>query len=502
MSGAAKDTTGAKILVVEDSSVFREMQGLLLRQAGFAASLFENPQAALLEAAKTKFDLVVIDYELPEMNGEQFMHALRAIQPAIHVVFVSGSLTLELAVKLSQQNVAGIFHKPANPKQLLEKINETLSRAARDTAVRTGSNSPLPGARKAPAALPATEPSAGQLAYEPHYVLGGSDNFRDFTHRLWKVRDFRAVLLLQGEAGSPFELFARELASISVFRDGPVMVSSAANFEPRKLLEVLAPSLLSHDAGTLIVTGVEDLTAEQQKTLENLTTGRDVFLPFARRFRLVLAATGRLAERVEEGTFGETLYYKISSLALTVPTLRQMRADLKVNALHILAQHQATVDACTPTALAPDAVAWIESQDWPGNYAELARLLLLAAPHAHGKALDAAALDTALEEYLAAPPPRASRPPIARVEPAPVAAVAVAAPAPAVAARATVASVSVAPAVAAPAPAAPRPTAPVATSRVVTSCSLFRPASNAYNFGKRLTESIAVAENAPSEAVA
>lgn len=504
MSGAPKDTTGAKILVVEDSSVFREMQGLLLRQAGFAAALFENPQAALTEAAKTSFDLVVIDYELPEMNGEQFMHALRAIQPAIHVVFVSGSLTLELAVKLSQQNVAGIFHKPANPKQLLEKINETLSRGARDTAVRAGSNSPLPGARKATAALPAVEPSAGQLAYEPHYVLGGSAAFREFTHRLWKVRDFRAVLLLQGEAGSPFELFARELASISVFRDGPVMVSDAANFEPLKLLEALAPSLLSHDAGTLIVTGVEDFTAEQQKTLENLTTGRDVFLPFARRFRLVLAATGRLAERVEAGTFGETLYYKISSLALTVPTLRQMRADLKVNALHILAQHQATVDACTPTSLAPDAVAWIESQDWPGNHAELARILLLAAPHAHGKALDAAALDAALEEYLAAPapaapPPRSTRPPLSRVESAPVA-VAVA-PAPAAVAAAPVLPVVAASVVIASAP-PPRPAAPVVSSRVITSCSLFRPTSNAYNFGKRLTESIAAAENLANETVA
>src|SRR3954471_3152821 len=120
MSGPAKETPRAQILVVEDSSVFREMQGLLLRQAGFGPSLHENPQTALQEAAKQKFDLVVIDYELPEMNGEQFMHALRKLQPHIPAIFVSGSLTEELVVRLTTQNVAGIFHKPTNPKQLLE----------------------------------------------------------------------------------------------------------------------------------------------------------------------------------------------------------------------------------------------------------------------------------------------------------------------------------------------------------------------------------------------
>src|SRR5438094_3837919 len=119
MSGVAKSSACAQILVVEDSSVFREMQGLLLRQAGYGASLHESPQAALGAAAKQKFDLVVIDYELPEMNGEQFMHAFRLIQPECAVVFVSGTLTLELAIKLSSQGVAGIFNKPVNPKTLL-----------------------------------------------------------------------------------------------------------------------------------------------------------------------------------------------------------------------------------------------------------------------------------------------------------------------------------------------------------------------------------------------
>jgi DNA-binding NtrC family response regulator len=476
MSGPGKDTSRAQILVVEDSSVFREMQGLLLRQAGFAACLHENPGAALSDAAKQKFDLVVIDYELPDMNGEQFMHALRRLQPEIPAIFVSGSLTQELIVRLTTQNVAGLFHKPTNPKQLLEKISETLSRAARDTAVRAGSTAPVGGSSAKLAAPPVVEPSAHGLAYEPLYVPGHSDAFREFTHRLWKVRDFRSTLLLQGEPGSAFELFARELAGISLFREGPVMLCDVADFEPRRLIEVLAPSLLSQDAGTLIVTGVEQFTADQQKTLENLTTGRDVFLPFARRFRLVLAATPRLAERVEDGSFGDVLFYKISSLSLTIPTLRAMRSDILANAQHILQQHRNLANAATPTALTAEAATWVEAQDWPGNYAELSSLLLLAASHATGEELDVAALQAGWQEYY-------SSRPVPVVEEA-------SSDTPAPFATAPAAVVDLAPLVMP----ASQPAKATASVRVLAGKSLFRPASVGYDFSKRLADSIAVAE--------
>lgn len=400
MSLPANPTTRAHILFVEDSCVFREMQGLLLEMAGFAVSAHEHPRAALAAAAQQKFDLVVVDYELPEMNGEQFMQALRAIQPEISVVFVSGALTLELAIQLSSQGVAGIFNKPPNPKLLLEKINETLFRhAARDTAVRGDSASPLPDARRGnsnspvgavPYVLP--EPPADQCAYPPQYVLGTSDTFREFTHRLWKVRDFRAVLLLQGEPGSPFELFARELAAISVFRHGPVMVCGATEFEPRRLIETIAPSLLAHDPGTLIVTGVETFSAAQQKTLENLITGRDVFLPFARRFRVLLAATNELSTRVDEGTFGETLFYKISAISLAVPNLRDMQSDIPANARRILEQLQAEANRPAPIALSREAAGMLEAETWPGNYAQLVQMLRNAVQHAQGAELGIDAL--------------------------------------------------------------------------------------------------------------
>jgi DNA-binding NtrC family response regulator len=386
MGEAGTTSSRAHILIVEDSSVFREMQSLLFRQAGFAVSGHEHPHNALAAAKERKFDLVIIDYELPGMNGRQFMHELRKIVPEIHVIFVSGSLTLELAIELSKEGVAGIFHKPANPKILIEKINDTLNRAA--PRGPKGSFAPLPAARRGNSAspfinapLPSADPGPGDLAYAPEYFLGQSESFRELTHRLWKVRDFRAVLLLQGEAGSAFELIARDLCTVSIFRDGPVMVCDAVDFNTPHLLEVLAPTLLAKDAGTLIVTGVESFTAEQQKILQALLGSREMFQPFARRFRVVLAAGANLSDLADSGDFDETLYYKISAVTITVPPLRKLHQDILPNVRNLLDQYATEIRAASPFSLTTAAAAWLEAQTWPGNYDQLRRLVLLACEH-------------------------------------------------------------------------------------------------------------------------
>lgn len=396
MSEISRPPARAQILVVEDSSVFREMQGLLLRQAGYATCLVEDSGAAVAEAQRLRYDLVVIDHELPGTTGVELMQTLRALQPHLAVVFVTGFLTLELAVQLTQQGVAGIFNKPANPKALLEKIEETLGRTVRDTAIRSAHPPPALSRKSEAAPVAFTPPPSHRPAYDALHVFGMGEVFREFTHRLWKIRDFRATLLLFGEPGSPFEPVARELAGISLFREGPTLICDAVEFEPRRLVEILAPTLISHDAGTLIVTGVETFGAEQQQTLEALLASRDGFLPFARRFRVILAATTALAARVDRGEFSSALYKKIAALSLALPALRELTGDIAANARHLMQQHQRTIDATFPATLSAEGATWIERQPWPGNHAQLSRTLMLAARHAFAGRIDVSALEAGL----------------------------------------------------------------------------------------------------------
>jgi DNA-binding NtrC family response regulator len=215
------------------------------------------------------------------------------------------------------------------------------------------------------------------------------------------------------------------------------MVCDAAQFDTRHLIEALAPTLLSTDAGTLIVTGVET---------------------FTRRFRVVLAAAGNLSELADAGRFDETLYYKISSLSLTVPSLRELRADIPANAAQLLAEHRITLNAPAAFALTAEAARWLEAQSWPGNYAQLSRLLLAAARAAHDQTIDVETLEAHH---------RAS-------EKNSVPAKSVPAALPAM-----------------PAPPAKIVEFPVAPAPALSARSVFRPATQAYDFGQRLAHSLA-----------
>ncbi len=396
------------------------------------------------------------------------------------------------------EDFAAIFNNPANPKNLIEKVNDTLYRHAPKEAAppAKGSLSPLPAARRANSRSPfaataptPTEPSASELAYVPRHFLGQSEPFRELTHRLWRVRDFRAVLLLQGEAGSPFEPLARDLKEISIFHDGPFMECPAAEFATPRLLEALAPTLLAQDAGTLLVTGVETFTPEQQKILQALLASRDMFQPFARRFRVVLAATPNLADLADSGQFNETLFYKISTLTIAVPAMRELRPDILANVRQLLDGKAAAGQTAKPYSLTTAAANWLESQPWPGNYRQIGDVVLGAAGDFGGE-IDVPALEAALraEESRLTPPA-----PVAPIVPRQTRTPFVAPPPPPSPPVSPVVSATVIEA----APIAPRPAPAPAVGRAapaLTARGLFRPEAKGYSFAQRLRDSLATAD--------
>lgn len=119
----------ARILIVEDPSIFREMQSLLLRRAGYAVVTCDQPQLALLEAANQPFDVAVLNSEAPGLDHPEFLNSLRRHCPPIAVIFVASALTVEVARDLSSHGVATVLQGPIDPTQLLQKIDEAMGAA-------------------------------------------------------------------------------------------------------------------------------------------------------------------------------------------------------------------------------------------------------------------------------------------------------------------------------------------------------------------------------------
>lgn len=407
------------ILLVDDDPACREVVTLLLQNAGHPVVAHASGEAALAALKARAFGLLLLDYQLPGMNGYELLLAARNHQADTPALFITGALNLEQAVKITQQGVAGIFTKPVDPAVLLRKVAEALRPAApRPTGATRGPlASPTPPRPAVPfVAAPARAASDGaSRPFTLHHFAGASPAARKFVEQLGRIRDFRSVLFLLGPEGAVFDDIARDVVENSLFATGPLLVCLPGRFGSAALVELLAPLLVVDEPGTVLITGLDQFTVEQHGLLDELLGARGVFMPFAQRFRLIVGATPRLAVAVDEGRFDENLYYRLSSVQVTVPTLAELRDDLVPCARRWLEQiHR--LDPRRPAGFTADAAAWIEAQPWPGDFSQLREIVRHAAHRATAPELTAAALDQALLPA-AEPPPSVTSP--APIPPAP-----------------------------------------------------------------------------------
>jgi DNA-binding NtrC family response regulator len=384
------------ILVVEDSVTSREMAVLLLEEAGYGVVACASAEEAMQAMQQREFGLLILDQNLPGMSGLQMLSQARKTHPDLPAVFIAGSLDLNLAVRISQERVAGIFTKPVDPRILLRKVAEVLHVAPTEDR-RTNEETAAP---RVASATPFLDPPSSEAT--PRTGRAGARSITDacaaygtLGQRLKKVADFRSTLLLQGPFGAPFSALSRSLVAQSAFADGPFMECSPDQFDTDTLLQVLAALLVTEHAGTLLLTHIEDFNSEQIALLEQLLRCRGPFMPFAQRFRMIIGATPRLAQLAEEGGFDENLYYRLSALLVNVPALAEMRSDVVPLARYFLEVEQQRDLAGSPIMISPAAATWLEARDWPGDCAELQRVVLAASRHQVGSELGVQALEIA-----------------------------------------------------------------------------------------------------------
>lgn len=124
ISNAEIDALRGRVLVVEDASVFREMQSLLMRKAGYEIVACESLDSALLEATRQTFDIIFLNSDSPGIDSADFLGKLRQLRPTPAILFMAAMLTVELTRELSRLGVAAVLQRPVNPQILIQKLDE------------------------------------------------------------------------------------------------------------------------------------------------------------------------------------------------------------------------------------------------------------------------------------------------------------------------------------------------------------------------------------------
>jgi len=380
------------LLLIEDEETFaRNVQRYLERYA-WDVTLAGTAEEGLRRLAEVGPDVVVIDFQLPGMDGLAAIGTIRERDPNARVIMLTGQGNVQIAVDAMKAGAADFLSKPVS----LPDLKRVLDKVAGEGRMRNA------------LAYYRSRDASGL-----EQILGESPQIAALKDRIRRVMQAEAndsggpapSILINGETGTGKELVARACHSESRRRDAPFVEVNCAAI-PANLLEAelfgyergaftdarerKTGLIEAADGGTLFLDEIGEADASTQakllKVLEDQRIRR-LGAVIERRVNVrVITATNRDLEReAREGRFRPDLFYRLRVIHLQVPPLRARTGDARLLAQRFLAQFAKRYGK-GDLAFTPAALAAIDRHGWPGNVRELRNLaeqcvLLARAPH-------------------------------------------------------------------------------------------------------------------------
>ena len=378
------------VLVVEDDAPMRSLLARYLKRLGHEVQGATTLAEGRALQAKTQADLIIVDYNLPDGTAFDLLASRQERDSTEAVIVLTGVGTIDLAVRAIKAGAEHFLTKPVDLESLGVLVQRTLE-AQRDKRQR--------------ALAAATAQDA------PNPFLGGSKRVQELRELAEAMVDSDAPVLLLGETGSGKGVMARWLHAHGPRKDEPFVDLNCAGLS----LELVESELFGHrrgaftgavgnkpgllevaHRGTLFLDEIGDLElGVQPKLLKVLEEGsfRRLGDPASRSadVRLIAATHKNLGAMVEQDKFRSDLLFRINTLVLDLPALRDRDEDLRALAEVLLVQLSRKAGRITPT-LDPDALELLRGYHWPGNVRELRNVLERALLFCKTGALDRKAL--------------------------------------------------------------------------------------------------------------
>ena len=354
-----------RILIADDSEICCGLLSLVLKNADYEVVCVYDGLQAVAAVQALPFDLVILDNEMPNLDGLGALAGIRPIQPRIPVMVCSGTMQPEQVTSYQNLGVNALLPKPINPLRLKEQVAKIVEHhrqlAAVDSQQQTTSTSHTPFLASGIDA---------RILGKPVFS-GVSAAARKLVEGFMRIRRFKTAATLEGDPGAGFLDVAVAMAEV---KDALLLACPATDVSEQKLIMLFAPALLQERSVILIITNAELLTLGQQAVLESLYTGEGALDPYyLGKVSLILCAEASLHALADAGRFDEHLLLRAGAMTQRLPNLGQRREDVFLIARAILRRIGATRLGITPTAQ-----VWLEKQSWSGGYIQLHRTIELA----------------------------------------------------------------------------------------------------------------------------
>jgi two-component system response regulator AtoC len=364
-------TAHKRLLIVEDEPLLRVAIADALRNEGWTVDVAEHGVAGAALFEKHRHELALVDLVMPRMDGMELLRRMKALDPTTTVVIITAHGSVDRAVEAMRIGAADFIAKPFSVSQLLVRLERVASiRLLREQNVRLQEQL--------------------ERRYSFSKIVGKSEKMQRVFELIRVVADSDASVLIHGESGTGKEMVANAIHYNSARRSQPYIRVSCASL-PETLIE---SELFGYERGaftgavqrrigrfeaankgTLFLDEISELPLTfqvkllrvlQERQIERLGSNR----PLDVDVRIVSASLRSLEEEIARGRFREDLYFRINTVAIHVPPLRERREDVPLLAESFL-QEFLRESKKSIEGFSDEVLALFDSYDWPGNVREL-----------------------------------------------------------------------------------------------------------------------------------
>lgn len=375
MKNTKQPPNGLTVLFADDEESLQDLMSMELPRMGHSVTVCPDGASAIREAQKRQFDCLVVDLDMPGINGVEVIRQVKEKSPQTEAIVLTGKKSLETAVLAMRYGACDYLTKPCSWNDLRQLLQTVLDR------------------RELVQQFYAIKQRVEKSGVQQQLV--GIHPSMDVVRRLIaKVAPTQSTVMIRGETGCGKELVARSVHDQSPRADRPFVAVNCGAL-PENLIE---SELFGHKKGAF--TGADS----QREGLFETASGGTVFLdeigelplsmqakllrvlesgeirrvgdnqPFKVDVRIVCATHRDLELMVEQGGFREDLMFRINTFEVHLPPLRQRTSDIPQLAVHLFRRfRQDPID--DQLLFSPEVMDLLTSHVWPGNVRELANVI-------------------------------------------------------------------------------------------------------------------------------
>ena len=359
--------------MVDDDAASRRLLEVRLRALDCQVAMAGDGREALEVISRHAPDLILLDLQMPRMDGMEVLRALRKEGIDVPTIVITAHGSIDTAVEAMKEGANDFITKPLDAKHFDIVVRKALERE---------------GLKRGLDLLTEETDNRHRL------IIGQSKKFIEAAETARKAAASNATVLLLGESGTGKEVFARAIHNFSERKDQPFVAVNCVGLSK----ELLESELFGHEKGAF--TGADQLKKEKME----LANGGTVFLdeigdvspelqtkllrflqerefdrvggrgPISVNVRIVAATNRELENAVREGRFREDLYHRLNVIPIVLPPLRERTEDIPALAQHFMRRY-AMESKKEFLEITSEAMAKLSAYQWPGNVRELANTI-------------------------------------------------------------------------------------------------------------------------------